>query len=96
MWKIKTINNGSHAITMVHPDGEKMDLIIPVEHRVSNAAKMTWLKVQTDLRDVIKEAEATKALAAAVVITEVKKPLVLYAIIAIQAVAIVCLLIKVL
>lgn len=58
MWKISSINNATHEVSMRHLDGEVMSLVVPLEHAINPFAKTAWLKAQTDARDVVKDAEA--------------------------------------
>lgn len=94
MWKVAEINNATHEVTMRHPDGELMHLVIPENNRNSAISKLSYLKSQTDARDVVKEVEATKKLADAKVIPAIKRPWRLYAIIVAEAIAIILLLLR--
>jgi len=53
MWKIASINNNTHAVTVTSDDGDKLDLTIPDTHR-GETLGLSYIKGQTDAHDATK------------------------------------------
>lgn len=51
IWLITKINNATHRVTLTHSEGHSIDVTIPPEHTTDDAAKLAWLKAQTDAQD---------------------------------------------
>lgn len=60
-WLIQEINNATHELKLVHPSGEELNVKIPSEHTISDAAKLAWIKAQTDARDIINAAKQVES-----------------------------------
>jgi hypothetical protein len=55
MWKIKSFDPVSHAVNLLDDlDQDVLNVVIPIENRVTTEAKTLWLKTQTDARTAAK------------------------------------------
>jgi cell wall-associated NlpC family hydrolase len=99
MWKIVSVNNNTHEVTLSNESRERISLVIPAEHQVSTALKQAYIKSVTDAHDLavaaLAKAKADAATAAMVKVAplKVKKPWHLYTIIIIETITIALLLI---
>lgn len=50
MWKITSINNLTHAVSVTNETGDKIDLVIPDTHR-DHSKSLSYIKEQTDAHD---------------------------------------------